>query len=442
MNESPEGRVVWKSWSFGYMVAGREGLSLFDGFFQGRRVFNKLSLPVIRVKYVKDEVFLSSVWGTACGPYNDQITWDPVDFGEDLNPIAGPHHLVRISDCGDRYICIRETTHDGPPRLELGVYARIGAYHIFQAWLLLDTGELLPLVFSKGLSCNLDHHHHPHWRFDFDLDGANNQRVNVFGGGGTRHLGFMRTEGALRNDPNGGTVFNVEGLTSGMKAWIIPPALDPTKGIVGPTPFCSIDGFVRIFRESEDRDWPHKPNEEMGFAIHGPCDRSNIVFWSVCHLEHHADEGKDHWHFVGPTIKFEIPPPPPPPPGSVRRVRIRGKMHIKDFVLIGTDNWGHFDFDETRILQPAGPHGEVFVERSVHDVMARLLIKLDLRPNNVVAINASAKLFDEGEEVAAGERLEAVGPDRTFNVTGIHLRDHHSGDPDTADMEFTVENGV
>src|SRR5262249_19816855 len=156
-----------------------------------------------------------------CGPYNDQIMWDPVDFGEDLNPISGPHHLVKISNCGDSYVCVRSTTFDNKTWLELGVYARIGAYHIYQSWYLNDDGVILPRVFSKGLSCNLNHWHHPYWRFDFDLDGESNQRVNVFDG--TQLRGFVSLEGKFSNSLFGDCRCNVQNLSTGLKAWIIPP---------------------------------------------------------------------------------------------------------------------------------------------------------------------------------------------------------------------------
>ena len=57
MGESRHGHVNHfnGNWFFDYNVADTEGLTLLNGFFQGRQVFRKLSLPVIRVKYVKDE---------------------------------------------------------------------------------------------------------------------------------------------------------------------------------------------------------------------------------------------------------------------------------------------------------------------------------------------------------------------------------------------------
>jgi hypothetical protein len=121
-----DGHVKWGAWEFDYNVADTEGLSLLAGSFRDRHVFSKLSLPVIRVKYVQDQDLLHNpVFGNGCGPYNDQISWDPEDFGENLNPVAGPHHLIKISgECGDRYACVKSLVADGVPTLELAVYRK------------------------------------------------------------------------------------------------------------------------------------------------------------------------------------------------------------------------------------------------------------------------------------------------------------------------------
>ena len=111
---------------------------------------------------------------------------------------AGPHHLVKIGgECGDRYVCVKTyTTAAGTPSIELAVYARIGAYHIYQMWQLNDKGIVSPRVFSKGLSCNLDHWHHPYWRFNVDLDGTTGQRVNIFDGDTLKRLVDQHQSGA------------------------------------------------------------------------------------------------------------------------------------------------------------------------------------------------------------------------------------------------------
>lgn len=136
----------------------------------------KLSLSVIRVKYVQDEdLFHNPLMKNGCSPYNDQIMWDPEDI-EDIPEaflhFGQPYHLVKITNCGGKphYICHRIITWDGTEWIEVGVYARIGAYHIYQSWYLSKEGKIRSRVWSKGLSCNLDHLHHPYRRFHFDLD--------------------------------------------------------------------------------------------------------------------------------------------------------------------------------------------------------------------------------------------------------------------------------
>ncbi|MGW3911477.1 hypothetical protein ACWEBX_08095 [Streptomyces sp. NPDC005070] len=448
MTEQPDGHVLWSNWAFDYAVAGRHGLSLSNGFFRGRRIFNKLSLPVIRVKYVEDEQFFSatgvptSVLGIGCGPYNDQIIWDPANFGEDLNPISGPHHLVPIKSCGGKYICVRQTDIAGSQSLwlELGVYARIGAYHIYQAWYLNDGGVILPRIFSKGLSCNLDHWHHPYWRFDFDLDGPAHQRVNVFGSNGSQFIGFVTKEGRLLDDPAGGTVYNVENLQTGLKAWIVPRPLDAAAGIVGPTPFSTVDGYVRKFREEEDVDWPHRPEHDIGFSAHGPCDDADVVLWNVAHLFHRVAEGADHWHEAGPTIIADVPPAPPPPAESRREIDTSGTMTIKDFKFGGHDKIEHFGFNKIVTVDPASPHAEFFVRKGpVGEVTANLSVRIDLQSDNAVTYAAISELYDGNDRVARVEGNGHVAAGATNSVK-IHLADPHIGDPDTAGMVFDIKN--
>lgn len=323
-------------------------------------MFNKLSLPVIRVKYLIDEFWggVSSVWPfrAACGPYNDQITWDTEDFGENLNPISGPHHLEKfVTPDGERYISVEEFAIGGVPHLQLAVYARIGAYHILQSWSLNNDGWILPRVFSKGLSCNLDHWHHPNWRFDFALGSPETQRVAVFHEEGPQ-IADITSEGGIVNSwfsPRPKYVItstqprlDVGRIESPAQAIVIPPHLDLHKGVAGPTSFSPLDGYVRKFRPEEDRSWPHKEQEDIRFAVHEPCVDSDIVFWSVCHLLHHANEGADHWHSVGPNTLLRPMLIAEIPPECLRVVDIMGELHVKDFKMVGSDLWKHATFAE------------------------------------------------------------------------------------------------
>jgi hypothetical protein len=427
-------------WFFDYNVADTEGLTLLDGYFQGRHAFRKLSLPVIRVKYTQDEDFLHNpIFGNGCGPYNDQISWDPVDFGEDLNPISGPHHLVKMSDCGDKYICKRSFVQNNVEWLELGVYARIGAYHIYQAWYLNASGVIRPRVFSKGLSCNLDHWHHPYWRFHFDLDELQIGQVNLFDG--PQFIDSIHQETGIRNEDIGRSArYNVENLKTKAKAWIIPPQLDSSHGIVGPTDFARLDGYVRKFRPAEDKNWPHPPEHDIGFTVHDNCDNSDNIFWCICHLFHKSSEGKDHWHSVGPEIQFELPRIPVIPPEQFRKVEVKGTIHIKDFKLVGSDVWGHHDFKKTLTINPNSPNKEIFEQRTTGDVRVDLILRLKLQNDASIHLKIKAGLFDEGEPVKKIEHDFNILKDTATGISGLHLLDYHKGDPDTADIEFNINN--
>src|SRR5262249_46105701 len=85
--------------------------------------------------------------------------------------------LQRVANRGNEYVVLYEYLKDSVRWLEVAVYARIGAYHILQGWYLNEQGVLLPRVWSKGLSANMDHTHHPYWRLDFDIGGPDHNRV-------------------------------------------------------------------------------------------------------------------------------------------------------------------------------------------------------------------------------------------------------------------------
>ena len=140
MPNSRTGHIDWGRWSFDYAVADKEGLALVNVYYNEKVVLGKASVPVVRVKYLKDR----------CGPYHDQILWK----------LGGSHGLQKISNCNNEYVCCQSFTSDNMRWLEIGVYARIGAYHIYQVWYLSETGTILPTLWSKGLYCNINHTHH------------------------------------------------------------------------------------------------------------------------------------------------------------------------------------------------------------------------------------------------------------------------------------------
>jgi hypothetical protein len=443
-DEPSNGHCKWRGWAFDYGVLGTEGLSLYDGHFNKTRVFNKLSLPVIRVKYVRDEdppfngpLFFQK---EACGPYNDQITWDTDDFGEDLLNFVngGPHHLVKMENCGDRYICVSETQIGTETWLQVGVYARIGAYHIYQVWYLHETGKIMPRVFSKGLSCNLKHWHHPYWRFD--LDGRDKQTARIFSN--DTFVNFFSVEMKFQNSMFGSNVvYKIENQRTGTEVSIQPPLLNEQLGIVGPTPFAPFDGIIRKYRPEEDVSWPAPPENDIEYSVFENPDGQHIVFWSICHILHNPNEGKDHWHSVGPNLAIQLSDRVNIKSFERRRITVEAHINVKDFKLVGKDKWGHFNHTESTEVNPREEYDEFFFDKDqTGDVTAQLLIRVQFQDDLSVRIDFEAKLFDEAEEVASVGNGFFLLRDSKFSWSGIHLVDYHGGDPDTADMDFVITN--
>jgi hypothetical protein len=252
-------------------------------------------------------------------------------------------------------------------------------------------------------------------------------------------------EGRFHNADWGDARYCIENVHTGAKAWIFPARLEPDHGVVGPDAFSNVDVYVRKYRAEEDRPWPLRPEQDMGFAVHEPLSSDDIVFWSVSHLSHHADEGADHWHSIGPTIVFDLPEPAVPGPADEthRRVRVQGTIRIKDYRLIGANKTGSESFDKTVLLSPTASHAEIAISsKQVGDVTAVLRIRVDRNRDNSVFVGFDARLFDEKDVVASAGKEFNVLKDASLHWQGVQLVDHHAGDPDTSDIDFTVTNDM
>jgi hypothetical protein len=124
------------------------------------------------------------------------------------------------------------------------------------------------------------------------------------------------------------------------------------------------------------------------------------------------------------------------PPESVRNLAFGVNMSIKDFGVFD-DNVASFSVFEQGRVSRTSPHDEVVVVQGpVRDVKAQLLLKMDLEPDNGVKISYEAKLFDSNERVASAEDSFIVPPGGSVERPVIHLKDHHGGDPDTANISL------
>jgi hypothetical protein len=435
------GHLSWESWCFDYLVSHTEGLALLNGYHDGRKVFKKLSLPVIRVKYVKDGSGSHASPG-GCGPYADHVQWITAESlrGRRSESAGAPHHLVRIKRCHNKYIGISTfeiRSDEGDSRwLELGVYARIGEYHIYQVYYLSDR-LLCPRVFSRGLQCNLEHVHHAYWRFDLDVDGDAPQRVLVVRDG---FAGYFDLEGAYRMDGDLTTRWAVENLRTKSRVWIFPDDTSPGEPVAGTDAFCMLDANIRKYRPGEDIAWPFHTGE-IDFRPQGNPDGTDVVFWLVSHLRHIPEDDTDPWHAVGPTLLVEPAVASElQPREALRTVTVEVEIAIKRSAALAADTERRFAFAQTAALDRDHAHAEIAYQTEPVSATTRaaVLATLTWNPDGSVGVDCSATLYLRTDSADTETHHVNVLRDHGEELN-IHLA---SGGlvPDRAHVRLTLTN--
>lgn len=301
--EPRSGTITWEKWTFDWEVYGNQSLVLNDVTFDHELVLSKASLPVIKVKYEREWPWYHpySWFGIGrstgrCGPFQDRISWK---------------HLVPVPGCGDK-VCTRSYTSGGVKWLEVGVYARIGEYHLYHAWYLSEQGEIRPVLQSRGLSCNTTHQHHSYWRLNFGIAGEDNDQVFVYTDGvpdegwGPGWHKYTNEVNAVK-DPLKHRSWFVRDSQNGHGVWVLPgheyPPLmsdgEPQSG------FSNRDVSVRRYHEEEDTGWLFGARRDLDYLNSEGVQEEDAVFWYTAHLPHSAAMGPAAWLAVGPVLKVQ-----------------------------------------------------------------------------------------------------------------------------------------
>lgn len=297
------GHVDFLPWSFDWEIQDDTGLALRNVSYDGEKVLAKASMPVIRVKYDKERHWWNpfSLGGSReatgrCGPFQDRLSWT---------------NIVPILNCGDRKVCAQRYRQGDVDWLELGIYARIGEYHIYQAWYISRDGEIHPAVHSRGLSCNTDHVHHPYWRFDFDIDGNGLDQVFRYDAGGQNEgwgPGWHKYTNEVNDTKLPNRVWFVRDQPTGHGVWIIPgPTYSPlTEDATLRDIFSDMDVAVRRNKRWEDEPWPFGARGELAYDQETEgIQEQDIVLWYIGHLPHKAALGPIKWLALGPTLRIQ-----------------------------------------------------------------------------------------------------------------------------------------
>jgi Cu2+-containing amine oxidase len=193
----------------------------------------------------------------------------------------------------------------GIPRLTLESFYRIGNYRLIQKWIFAQNGWIYPRLLSSGLQYPADHRHHVYWRFDFDIDGSTNDLVLEYNSN-TPNLGYgpgwhkKTVEIMRRKNPSFSRSWAIADKQSWRGYHIIPGANDGTVDS-----FSNQDLWIMRYRYNEDKHGNQGSaygDDLIGYINGEAIDGQDVVLWYCAHLNHHAAEGGDEWHWAGPYL--------------------------------------------------------------------------------------------------------------------------------------------
>ncbi len=145
------------SWRFHWVVTESAGVKIHTADFRGHRVLWEASLPYVLVDHQRSAVSLEeSDELEPHGPW-----WAPLG----RRTLAGP---------------VRKNTFRGG--LELAADFHCGIYRYTQLWRFHSDGRFEPWLTIYGHGLHAAHTYHPHWRFDFDVDGALDDALEAWDG--------------------------------------------------------------------------------------------------------------------------------------------------------------------------------------------------------------------------------------------------------------------
>jgi hypothetical protein len=303
--DNPVWSLCWKPPSDSSGING-SGLELNYVFYKGKEVFHRAHLPVLNVTY-------DPVPG-ACGggPDRSYRDWQNEMVRFEANnelqpgyaePTLPPRTVCNVpgADLGSFTGVAVEKRSD---RLVLTTQMPAGWYRYTQKWNFYANGDIQP---SFGFSAvehpciSKPHVHHAYWRFDFDVEGSGNDRIDEYNNGAwaTKTTEF-----------NGTKAFNLLGTPR--KRWrvieqstnrgyeVIPRRIDG----VADTPFAVSDVWGLAYGGTEIDDGGSiagSDRAQMNSYINGQSvNGQDIVFWYRAGYRHGSGAT---CQYVGPTLR-------------------------------------------------------------------------------------------------------------------------------------------
>ena len=140
-----------------WRVSESAGIAIYLADFKGKRVVWEASLPYVTIDHQRQNLSVDEDGTESHGPF-----WMPLG----LRSLVGSPRINQFRG-GFELVADFET----------------GPYRYTQLWRFHDDGRIAPLLTIYGNGLHDGHTYHPHWRFDFDIHGVDNDAVEHFEGG-------------------------------------------------------------------------------------------------------------------------------------------------------------------------------------------------------------------------------------------------------------------
>ncbi|GAB4557890.1 MAG: hypothetical protein Tsb0020_02410 [Haliangiales bacterium] len=159
-------------WKVHWALTESAGLMVYMVDFRGHRVLWEGSLPYVTIDHQRSELATADL--ANIGLNGEALTEEP-----DAPVSHGPFWLP----LGRRTLAGEVRINDVRDGFELVADFMSGPYRYTQMWRFRKDGLIGPWLTIYGAGVHADHTYHPHWRFDFDVNGAQDDAVERFEGG-------------------------------------------------------------------------------------------------------------------------------------------------------------------------------------------------------------------------------------------------------------------
>ncbi len=256
------------NWKFHWRLTESAGIMVYLADYRGRRVMWEGSLPYVTVDHQRSTLEVEGQIAEPHGPW-----WVPL---------------------GARTLSGNVRVQQFRGGVELSATFVAGPYSYMQMWRFHDDGRMAPWLTIYGSGLHDQHTYHPHWRFDFDVDGARDDALEHFEDGRWSRVAEEGWFPYTGEADDSGHVWRQVDFGSGCAVNVRPHTWD--------------DAELFAIRY-HDGEWPpFSPRSQVGsqtfpaaYIGSEPLDGQDVTLWYVAHV--HYDQSFPYT--AGPWLKLE-----------------------------------------------------------------------------------------------------------------------------------------